>query len=60
MNCGNGSERTPHPAEMLGDDWHKDGNWGIEFSESTNDPNKKIPDSASIPAFFACLHRTVE
>ena len=21
MDCGNGSERTPHPAELLGDDW---------------------------------------
>lgn len=21
MRCGNGSERTQHPAELLGDDW---------------------------------------
>ncbi|MDR2788606.1 MAG: DUF3079 domain-containing protein [Candidatus Accumulibacter sp.] len=21
LNCGNGSERTPHPVELLGEDW---------------------------------------
>lgn len=21
MRCGNGKERTPHPIELLGDDW---------------------------------------
>ncbi|MDN0074555.1 DUF3079 domain-containing protein [Crenobacter sp. SG2303] len=21
LRCGNGSERTPHPAELFGDDW---------------------------------------
>ncbi len=21
MSCGNGSERTPHPVELFGDDW---------------------------------------
>lgn len=21
LTCGNGSERTPHPAELFGDDW---------------------------------------
>ena len=21
LSCGNGSERTPHPAELFGDDW---------------------------------------
>ncbi|GAB2900844.1 DUF3079 domain-containing protein [Uliginosibacterium flavum] len=40
MNCGNGSERTLHPAEMLGNDWYKDGSWGIEFSEPTDELNK--------------------
>jgi hypothetical protein len=25
MRCGNGSERTPHPVELFGDDWHQ---WG--------------------------------
>jgi hypothetical protein len=22
LACGNGSERTPHPIELFGDDWH--------------------------------------
>jgi hypothetical protein len=30
MGCGNGSERTMHPAEMLGDDWYEDPAWGID------------------------------
>lgn len=30
MGCGNGSERTPHPMEMLGDDWYQYGDWDIE------------------------------
>jgi len=30
LSCGNGSERTPHPIELLGDDWLEYGDWGIE------------------------------
>jgi hypothetical protein len=30
LQCGNGSGRTQHPAEMLGDDWYQWGDWGIE------------------------------
>jgi hypothetical protein len=29
LQCGNGSGRTPHPAEMLGDDWYLYGDWGF-------------------------------
>lgn len=25
MRCGNGSDRTPHPAELFGEDWQE---WG--------------------------------
>ncbi len=25
MLCGNGSDRTPHPVELFGEDWHE---WG--------------------------------
>ena len=28
MKCGNGSERTPHPFELFGEDWH---DWGHDF-----------------------------
>ena len=31
LACGNGSDRTMHPAEMLGEDWYLDGDWGIEM-----------------------------
>ena len=31
MHCGNGSERTPHPAELFGDDWQA---WGIDAASS--------------------------
>ena len=27
MRCGNGSDRTPHPAELFGEDWDQ---WGLE------------------------------
>jgi len=30
MGCGNGSSRTQHPAELLGEDWYLHGDWGIE------------------------------
>jgi hypothetical protein len=30
LSCGNGSSRTQHPAELLGDDWYLFGDWGIE------------------------------
>ena len=30
LQCGNGSGRTQHPAEMLGEDWYQWGDWGLE------------------------------
>ncbi|WP_261984288.1 DUF3079 domain-containing protein [Pseudomonas lini] len=27
LACGNGSERTMHPAEMFGEDWHVPGSY---------------------------------
>ena len=34
LQCGNGSGRTQHPAEMLGDDWYKWGDWGNDSAET--------------------------
>ena len=34
MGCGNGSDRTQHPAELLGDDWYLYGDWGLEVEEA--------------------------
>jgi hypothetical protein len=31
LQCGNGSSRTPHPAELLGDDWYLQGDWGFDL-----------------------------
>ena len=31
MACGNGSDRSMHPAELLGDDWYTVGNWGLKW-----------------------------
>lgn len=33
MACGNGSGRTQHPSEVLGEDWYLVGDWGMEESE---------------------------
>jgi len=30
LSCGNGSDRTPHPIELLGEDWLEYGDWGLE------------------------------
>ncbi|MBL8470846.1 MAG: DUF3079 domain-containing protein [Rhodocyclaceae bacterium] len=30
MRCGNGSDRTQHPVELLGEDWHKLADWGLD------------------------------
>jgi hypothetical protein len=32
MQCGNGSDRTQHPMELLGDDWYEHGDWGLDLS----------------------------
>ena len=47
MVCGNGSERTAHPAELLGDDWAE---WAAELrgDVSTPDPSAQ-PDPINTP-----------
>lgn len=47
MGCGNGSDRTQHPAELLGDDWYLYGDWGLEVEnvpapEAEKDAKKSI------------------
>jgi len=54
LACGNGSERTPHPIELFGDDWHL---WGIdtqsasaETGDSSSPPDlaiERLPDCAA-------------
>ncbi|MDH0335256.1 MULTISPECIES: DUF3079 domain-containing protein [Pseudomonadaceae] len=47
LACGNGADRTMHPAEMLGDDWYLHGDWGIEVPEPVEegaDVVRWVPD----------------
>lgn len=37
LQCGNGSGRTQHPAEMLGEDWYQWGDWGIVVDDKPAD-----------------------
>lgn len=46
MRCGNGCSRTQHPCESLGEDWHRYGDWGIEFSEGEADDAPAEPAGA--------------
>lgn len=33
LMCGNGSGRTEHPAEIMGEDWHA---WGLDHPGATD------------------------
>ncbi len=49
MGCGNGSSRTQHPIELLGDDWLEFGDWGIEAPPATTPagPAAAPPETAT-------------
>ena len=38
LMCGNGSGRTEHPAEMLGEDWYKEEGWDMDPEEKPDKP----------------------
>ena len=42
MRCGNGSDRTQHPAELFGDDWDQ---WGLDADEAlaASAPAPQVP-----------------
>lgn len=46
MRCGNGSDRTQHPAELFGDDWDQ---WGLDAEQAAAatpaDPIKNAANS---------------
>jgi len=46
MRCGNGSSRAQHPSELLGDDWYRYGDWGIEGADAGNDSKHEHPTEA--------------
>ena len=42
--CGNGADRTQHPIELMGEDWYRHGDWGLEFDD---DPPSNATDGDS-------------
>lgn len=44
MRCGNGSDRTPHPVELFGDDWRE---WSPDI-EGQVDPTEA--QAVAVPA----------
>jgi len=47
MKCGNGSDRTMHPIELLGDDWASVGDWG--FDDAGDAREKAVVENPSMP-----------
>lgn len=43
LACGNGSDRTMHPAEMFGEDWHQQSDWGLESPSVSERPLDDSP-----------------
>ena len=50
LACGNGSDRTMHPAELLGDDWYTVGNWGLEEDDIAADAKRGTAAPATADA----------
>lgn len=48
LACGNGADRTMHPVEMLGDDWYRHGDWGIDVAEAEDDAEAGARKAASL------------
>jgi hypothetical protein len=47
LGCGNGSDRTQHPAELLGEDWYMWGDWGIVASPGGEEPPDASPTGSA-------------
>lgn len=43
LMCGNGSGRTLHPAELIGEDWYLHGDWGLDLDEADDPSAHKSP-----------------
>ena len=52
LACGNGSGRTQHPAELLGEDWYTYGDWGIEgpLTAQKNGSSDELRSNSDIAA----------
>ena len=50
LACGNGSERTQHPIELFGNDWHL---WGLGCPTAPagpDDSQSQFPDESQPPS----------
>lgn len=52
LMCGNGSGRTEHPYEILGEDWYTWGDWGFDKgfdkgADQAAEPEKPVPDPSA-------------
>ena len=54
LGCGNGSGRTQHPAELLGEDWYLFGDWGLDI------PDALSPDPLSEPNAVAPVNSAAD
>ena len=44
LQCGNGSERTPHPVEWFGEDWYE---WQREDAAAAEEmPENPVPEKS--------------
>ncbi|HCE07818.1 MAG TPA: DUF3079 domain-containing protein [Oxalobacteraceae bacterium] len=57
LRCGNGSERTPHPVELFGDDWQE---WGLDAVAKPADPAERCRPPAARVRFASAWHRNRE
>ena len=52
LACGNGSGRTEHPCETLGDDWYRHGGWGLDPDAVASDgyvlPHGELPQAPGL------------
>ncbi|NMM78380.1 hypothetical protein B2J88_09810 [Rhodococcus sp. SRB_17] len=44
MRCGNGSDRTPHPVELFGEDWAQ---WGAQAPEEAAGGEPTVTDPSA-------------
>jgi hypothetical protein len=47
MRCGNGADRTPHPVELFGEDWHT---WGLDDVADADTVVEPLPATSPKPA----------
>lgn len=43
LSCGNGSERTPHPMELFGEDWYEYGDWDLDLDAPRTSSREEKP-----------------